>query len=79
MDDIRDIQAPPRAYTTFNLTDDTLATKLGPETRLRDLERGPAASDRRVTFYRMKEFTLRDPDGPILWFGQETDEPPTEG
>jgi hypothetical protein len=48
---------------TFNFTDDTLATKLGAETRLRDLERGPAASDLRVTFYRMKEFTLRDPDG----------------
>jgi uncharacterized glyoxalase superfamily protein PhnB len=34
-------------------------------------------SDLRVTFYGMKEFELRDPDGHILWFGQGTDEPPT--
>jgi uncharacterized glyoxalase superfamily protein PhnB len=34
-------------------------------------------SDLRVTFYGMKEFEVRDPDGHILWFGQETDEPPT--
>jgi uncharacterized glyoxalase superfamily protein PhnB len=35
------------------------------------------ASDLRATFYGMKEFEVRDPDGHILWFGQETDEPPT--
>jgi catechol 2,3-dioxygenase-like lactoylglutathione lyase family enzyme len=34
-------------------------------------------SDLRVTFYGMKEFEVRDPDGHILWFGQATDEPPT--
>jgi hypothetical protein len=34
-------------------------------------------SDLRVTFYGMKEFEVRNPDGHILWFGQETDEPPT--
>jgi uncharacterized glyoxalase superfamily protein PhnB len=34
-------------------------------------------SDLRMTFYGMKEFEVRDPDGHILWFGQETDEPPT--
>jgi hypothetical protein len=34
-------------------------------------------SDVRVTFYGMKEFEVRDPDGHILWFGQGTDEPPT--
>jgi uncharacterized glyoxalase superfamily protein PhnB len=39
--------------------------------------KGFRASDLRVTFYGMKEFELRDPDGHILWFGQETDEPPT--
>jgi uncharacterized glyoxalase superfamily protein PhnB len=33
--------------------------------------------DLRVTFYGMKEFEVRDPDGHILWFGQGTDEPPT--
>jgi catechol 2,3-dioxygenase-like lactoylglutathione lyase family enzyme len=31
----------------------------------------------RVTTYGMKEFELRDPDGYWLWFGQESDEPPT--
>ena len=31
-----------------------------------------------VTFYRMKEFSLKDPDGHYLSFGQESDEPPTE-
>ena len=30
-----------------------------------------------VTFYRMKEFSLLDPDGHMLTFGQNTDEPPT--
>jgi uncharacterized glyoxalase superfamily protein PhnB len=39
--------------------------------------KGFQASDLRVTFYGMKEFELRDPDGHILWFGQTTDEPPT--
>jgi uncharacterized glyoxalase superfamily protein PhnB len=34
-------------------------------------------SDLRVTFYGMKEFEVRDPDGHILWFGQKTDEPRT--
>ncbi len=34
-------------------------------------------SELRVTFYGMKEFEVRDPDGHILWFGQETDDPPT--
>jgi hypothetical protein len=34
-------------------------------------------SDLRMTFYGMKEFEVRDPDGHILWFGQETDVHPT--
>jgi hypothetical protein len=34
-------------------------------------------SDLRVTLYGMKEFEVRDPDGHILWFGQETNESPT--
>ena len=32
--------------------------------------KGFRATDLRVTFYGMKEFELRDPDGHILWFGQ---------
>lgn len=40
-------------------------------------ERGLAVTDLRVTVYGMKEFELRDPDDYWLWFGQESDEPPT--
>lgn len=42
-------------------------------------EKGFAVSDLRVTFYGMKEFEVRDPDGHLLWFGQETKETPTAG
>ncbi len=41
------------------------------------LSRGVPVSDLRVTVYGTKEFEVRDPDGIWLWFGQETDEPPT--
>ncbi len=41
--------------------------------------KGFQASDLRVTVYGMEELALRDPDGHILWFGQETDEPPGSG
>ena len=34
-------------------------------------------SDLAVWFYGMKEFELTDPDGHMIVFGQETDEPPT--
>ncbi len=40
--------------------------------------RGYPVSDRRVTFYGMKEFDLKDPDGYHLCFGQETSEPTTD-
>ncbi len=36
-----------------------------------------APGDLRVTFYGMKEFELKDPDGHTLWFGQPTREPAT--
>ena len=39
--------------------------------------RGVEVGDLCVTFYRMKEFSCLDPDGHMLTFGQETDEPPT--
>lgn len=39
----------------------------------KDIECGEFA----IRFYRMKEFEVQDPDGRILIFGQETDEPPT--
>ena len=38
-----------------------------------------APTELRVTYYGMQEFELRDPDGYWLWFGEDTDEPPTEG
>jgi uncharacterized glyoxalase superfamily protein PhnB len=41
--------------------------------------RGVAVGDLCVTFYRMKEFSCLDPDGHMLSFGQETDEPATQG
>jgi uncharacterized glyoxalase superfamily protein PhnB len=40
--------------------------------------KGFAVSDLRVTVYEMKEFELEDPDGYQLWFGQATNDPPTE-
>lgn len=38
---------------------------------------GHPVTDLIVTFYGMKEFSLKDPDGHYLSFGQDTDEPPT--
>ena len=38
---------------------------------------GYEVSDLRVTFYRVKEFSLNDPSGYTLLIGQATDEPPT--
>jgi catechol 2,3-dioxygenase-like lactoylglutathione lyase family enzyme len=39
--------------------------------------KGLPVTNLRVTIYKMKEFELRDPDGYWLWFGQDTNEPPT--
>jgi hypothetical protein len=36
-------------------------------------------SDLRVTCYGTEEREVRDPGGHILWFRQETDQPPTNG
>lgn len=41
-------------------------------------QKGFPVSKLRVTFYGMKEFELHDPDGHLLWFGQEAGEPPSE-
>lgn len=38
---------------------------------------GHAVTELIVTFYQMKEFSLKDPDGHLLSFGQDTDETPT--
>jgi hypothetical protein len=43
------------------------------EAKQKDLQ----VSDLRVACYGMKEFEVRDPDGHILWFGQQTAESPT--
>ncbi len=39
--------------------------------------KGHDASDTRVTFYGMKEFEMKGPDGHTLWLGQPTTEAPT--
>jgi len=39
--------------------------------------RGVDVGTLRVTVYRMKEFSCLDPDGHLLTFGQDTNEPPT--
>lgn len=38
---------------------------------------GHAVSELRVTFYKMKEFDLKDPSGYTLLIGQPSNEPPT--
>ena len=38
---------------------------------------GYPVSDFAVRFYQMKEIELTDPEGHVLIFGQDTDEPPT--
>lgn len=40
-------------------------------------EAGFPVTELTVTFYGMKEFLLKDPDGHLLSFGQHSDEPPT--
>lgn len=40
-------------------------------------DKGVRVSDLRVTFYRIKEFDLRDPSGYTILIGQPTDEEPT--
>lgn len=39
--------------------------------------KGREPSDLKVRFYGLKEFELVDPDGHVLLFGQDTDEPVT--
>lgn len=40
-------------------------------------EKGYPVSDFAVRFYQMKEIELIDPEGHVLIFGQDTNEPPT--
>lgn len=69
----RDVPLKSKDYQIFYFnTDDVVA--LHQEFK----SRGVAVTDLRVTLYEMKEFEARDPDGHWLWFGQPTDEPPTE-
>ena len=39
---------------------------------------GHSVQPLRVMFYGMKEFEMEDPGRYQLWFGEETDEPPTD-
>lgn len=68
----RDVPLKSKDYQVFYFNSDNLVA-LHQEFKSRGVE----VSDLRVTVYRMKEFEVRDPDGYWLWFGQETDEPPT--
>jgi hypothetical protein len=38
---------------------------------------GLKPDEMRVTPYQMREFSMNDPDGYTLMFGQETTDPPT--
>ncbi len=42
------------------------------------LSRGVEVTPLRVAFYQMKEFEVRDPENHWLWFGEPTEDPPTE-
>jgi catechol 2,3-dioxygenase-like lactoylglutathione lyase family enzyme len=68
----RDVPLKSKDYQVFYFNSDNLVA-LHQEFKSRGVE----VSDLRVTVYRMKEFEVRDPDGYWLWFGQDTDEPPT--
>ncbi len=68
----RDVPRSARDYQIYYLNSDDVVA-LHAEYR----SRGVAVTDLRVAFYGMKEFEVRDPDNHWLWFGQETDEPPT--
>lgn len=68
----RDVPRKSKDYQIFYIYPDDI------EALHAQLKRdGVAVTDMRVTVYAMKEFELRDPDGYWLWFGQETDDPPT--
>lgn len=68
----RDVPLKSKDYQIFYLNSDDL-----PALHAEFKSRGVPVTDTRVTIYQMKEFEVRDPDGYWLWFGQETDEPPT--
>jgi catechol 2,3-dioxygenase-like lactoylglutathione lyase family enzyme len=69
---IRDVPRSSKNYQIYYINPDDVVA-LHAEFK----SRGVAVSDLRVTVYGMKEFEVRDPDDHWLWFGQETDEPPT--
>lgn len=48
---------------------------VGLQARVRD--KGYETSELMVRFYGLKEFEMLDPEGHMMTFGQETDEPPT--
>ena len=47
------------------------------ELREHIVQQGYPVGDFAVRFYQMKEIELTDPEGHVLIFGQDTDEPPT--
>ena len=69
---VRDVPRSSKNYQIFYFNSDDVEA-LHAELKGKGLD----VTDLRVTVYGMKEFELRDPDDYWLWFGQETDEPPT--
>jgi catechol 2,3-dioxygenase-like lactoylglutathione lyase family enzyme len=68
----RDVPRSAKDYQIFYFnTDDLVALHAAWKAA------GIQVTDLRVSVYGMKEFEVRDPDGYWLWFGQETDDPPT--
>lgn len=68
----RDVPRSAKNYTIYYVTA-TDVVRLHASYKAKGLP----VTDLRVTYYGMKEFELRDPDDNWLWFGQQTDEPPT--
>ncbi len=72
-----DVQSPG-ARAGFGQTSINIYLDDGVEALHARLQRaGYDVSDLRVTFYRIKEFDLRDPSGYTLLIGQPSDEAPT--
>jgi catechol 2,3-dioxygenase-like lactoylglutathione lyase family enzyme len=69
----RDVPIKSKDYQVYYFNSEDVAA-LHAEFR----SRGVTVTELRVTHYQMKEFEVRDPVGYWLWFGQPTDEAPTE-
>lgn len=69
---VRDVPQRSKDYQIFYLNVDDVVSM---HAELKG--RGVGVTDLRVTVYGMQEFEVRDPDNYWLWFGQESNKPPT--